>query len=266
MRHPEARRVFQPSEGSRAQHICIPRDALSVTNEHQGLWEIHARSLVPLVSARDFGMTHTYWEERMRHLEARRFFQPSEGSRAEHICTPRDALSVTNEHQGTVGDPRKIPRPAGECAGLRDDAFSPPSKCASSRSPAHSPAGRGILRASPTVPDVHSSQTRHLAVCKYAAREIPRSAGKNAELRDDAFGWKRSHEPRFGMTHCFLPVSVRHPEVPRTHQRDEGSRADLPQSLMFIHHRQGISRYANMLRARSLARPEHEPSFGGTVI
>ena len=71
MRHPEARRFFQPSAGSRVEHICTLRDAWSVTNEHQGLWEIHARSLVPLVSARDFGMTHTYWEERMRHLEAR---------------------------------------------------------------------------------------------------------------------------------------------------------------------------------------------------
>src|SRR5437879_10991021 len=40
MRHPEARRFLQPSEGSRAQHICTLRDALSVTNEHQGLWEI----------------------------------------------------------------------------------------------------------------------------------------------------------------------------------------------------------------------------------
>jgi hypothetical protein len=60
MRHLEARRFFQPSEGFRAEHICTPRDALSVTNEHQGRWEIHARSLVPLVSTRDFGMTHTY--------------------------------------------------------------------------------------------------------------------------------------------------------------------------------------------------------------
>src|SRR6266566_3658209 len=39
----------------------------------------------------------------------------------------------------------------------------------------------------PQYRDVHSSQTRHLAVCKYAPREIPRSAGKSAELRDDAF-------------------------------------------------------------------------------
>ena len=57
MRHPEARRFFQPSEGSRAQHIFTLRDALSVTNEHQDTVEIHARSLVPLVSARDFGIT-----------------------------------------------------------------------------------------------------------------------------------------------------------------------------------------------------------------
>src|SRR6266700_41608 len=66
------------------------------------------------------------------------------------------------------------------------------------------------------------------------------------------------------MTHSFLPVSVRHPEVPRTHQRDEGSCVDLPQSLMFIRHRQGNSQCANMLRARSLARLEKAPSFGMT--
>src|SRR6266567_9407401 len=86
------------------------------------------------------------------------------------------ALSVRNEHQGTVGDPRKIPRPAGECAGLRDDAHllggenaSPRSSArdcastrmrhpearlatvlhpnASSRSSALFPAERGISRA-----------------------------------------------------------------------------------------------------------------------
>ncbi len=96
---------------------------------------MHARSLVPLVSARDFGMTHTYWEERMRHPEARlvtvlprecvipklgsrlcstrmrhpearRFFQPSEGSRAQHICKPRDAWPVTALAGCDCGRPR----------------------------------------------------------------------------------------------------------------------------------------------------------------
>src|SRR6266567_8052165 len=105
--------------------------------------------------------------------------------------------------------PREIPRSAGKSAELRDDAFGwkhksraelrddaffPLSKCASSRSPAHSPAGRGILRGSHTVRDVHSSQTRHLAVCKYAAREIPRSAGKSAELGMTHSGRSASRE------------------------------------------------------------------------
>src|SRR6266567_2755462 len=57
------------------------------------------------------------------------------------------ALSVRNEHQGTVGDPRKIPRPAGECAGLRDDAHLLGGKNASSRSSALFPAERGLSRA-----------------------------------------------------------------------------------------------------------------------
>ena len=71
----------------------------------------------------------------IRHPEARRFFQPSEGSRAEHTCTLRVALSVTNEH---CGDPRKIPRSAGDCASTRN---------ASSRSSALFPGERGISRA-----------------------------------------------------------------------------------------------------------------------
>src|SRR5437016_5064503 len=121
MRHPEARRFFQPSEGSRAQHICTPRDALSVTNEHQGTVGDPRKIPRPagecaglrddahlLMSAREFGMTHTYWEERMRDPEARLVT----------VLPPECVIPKL----GAFSSPRKIPRPAGECAGLRDDA------------------------------------------------------------------------------------------------------------------------------------------------
>src|SRR5437762_12127162 len=95
------------------------------------------------------------------------------------------------------------------------------------------------------------------------ARSLAR-LGKAPSFGMTHSGGSCSHEPSLGMTHSFLPVSVRHPEVPRTLQRDEGSCVDLPQSLMFIHHRQGISQCANMLHAKSLARLEKTPSYGMT--
>src|SRR6266568_701410 len=105
----------------------------------------------------------------MRHLDARRFFQPSEGSRAQHICTPRVALSVTNEHRGTVGDPRKVPRPAGECAGLRDDAHLLGAKeCVI-------PKLATALLPECVIPKlgVFSSRARDLARSIFARREMP---------------------------------------------------------------------------------------------
>src|SRR6266700_2262156 len=128
-------------------------------------------------------MTHSFLPVSVRHPEVPRTHQRDEGSCVDLPQDPDVHSSQTKHLAACKYAPREIPRSAGKNAELRDDAFFPPSKCASSRSPAHSPAGRGILRGSHTVRDVHSSQTRHLAVCKYAAREIPRSAGKSAELR-----------------------------------------------------------------------------------
>jgi len=53
MSHSEARRFLQSSEESGVDHICTTGTSSSVTDEHQAQ-AVRARSLVPLVSARDF--------------------------------------------------------------------------------------------------------------------------------------------------------------------------------------------------------------------
>jgi hypothetical protein len=114
---------------------------------------LRRRSLAPLVRARGFGMTPGWGWGGSGEGSARRIPRPA----GESAGLRDDARSNTDGAVlPRVSLPQEIPRPAGESAGLRDDARS--NTDGSGTSPVSLP------------------------------QEIPRPAGESAGLRDDARG------------------------------------------------------------------------------